>query len=138
GLKHEGVVVARAGPVRPVGPARHGGEVAVHPVVTFGFRGAMAGGAARLQQRSHALGVAVVAPGLAQLLGGSVGARGPQPEERGRQRSCWSLYGWHDRHMGLLLISEAECFARKLVGCGLPPGPPTRWQVTQLDAAPWS
>src|SRR5678815_4950702 len=40
--------------------------------------------------------------------------------------------------MGLLLISEAEYLDRKLEGCGFPPGPPTRWQVTQLDWAPWS
>src|SRR5215831_1173549 len=40
--------------------------------------------------------------------------------------------------MGLPEISDVECFARKLDGCGLPPGAPTRWQVTQLDAAPWS
>ena len=40
--------------------------------------------------------------------------------------------------MVLRLISEGGCLEVQLGGCGLPPGPPTRWQLTQLDAAPWS
>jgi hypothetical protein len=40
--------------------------------------------------------------------------------------------------MEFLLISEDGCFEVKPDGCGLPPGPPTRWQDTQLEAAPWS
>ena len=86
-LKHERVVVPRPGPIRPIGATRHGSEVAVYPVVALGLRGAVAGGAARLEERPHALGITVVAPGLAQLLGGPAGARCQHPEDREQRRS---------------------------------------------------